>query len=96
MIGVIIRLLTGISHQKHKFPISLYWFLDRYSPLWLIEIISPLQFSVKVTPPDSVSTKLGPDPQTGIPIITKSKVPDLSKHGYHYKIKTEHVFLQSS
>ena len=57
---------------------------------------SPLQFSVKVAPPDSVSTKLGPDPQTGIPIITKSKVPDLSKHGYHYKIKTEHVFLQSS
>ena len=39
MIGVIIRLLTGISHQKHKFPISLYWFLDRYSPLWLIEIM---------------------------------------------------------
>ena len=58
--------------------------------------LSPLQFSVKVAPPDSVSTKLGPDPQTGIPIITKSKVPDLSKHGYHYKIKTEHVFLQSS
>ena len=57
---------------------------------------SPLQFSVKVAPPDSVSTKLGPDPQTGVPIITKSKVPDLSKHGYHYKIKTEHVFLQSS
>ena len=62
----------------------------------VIIVISPLQFSVKVAPPDSVSTKLGPDPQTGVPITTKSKVPDLSKHGYHYKIKTEHVFLHSS
>jgi hypothetical protein len=42
MIGVIIRLLTGISHQKTQvsFPShKLYWFLDRYSPLWLIEMM---------------------------------------------------------
>jgi hypothetical protein len=40
--------------------------------------------------------KTGAWPSDWCPLITKSKVPDLSKHGFHYKIKAVHVVGQHS